>query len=177
MDAVALAATISGGVVALAGVCVTAWGIRQQSESAKELAAQQQAHERGLASGARLFEKRSAVYEQMIGVLHRWTELVDRTEPVMTIVNEPEPPEEPSVEEQRALNAVLRTFGSPAVANAYDDFVKTMRGFFGSVGSFRAARQQGATVTPWRELHDSREKVHAELKKMELLVSDELASL
>ena len=65
MDGVALAATIGGSVVALAGVGATAWGIKQQRESAKELEASRQTHERLLASGERLFEKRSAVYEEM----------------------------------------------------------------------------------------------------------------
>src|SRR5205807_1051348 len=81
MDAVALAATLGGSVVALAGVGATAWGIKQQRESAKELDASRQTHERLLASGARLFEKRSSVYEQMVGMLRRWREEVAGTEP------------------------------------------------------------------------------------------------
>jgi Tfp pilus assembly protein PilN len=63
MDWVAFAATVGGSAVALAGVTVTAWGIAQQRKSARELAAEQHAHERRLASGARLFEERAAVYD------------------------------------------------------------------------------------------------------------------
>src|SRR5439155_25935915 len=50
VDTVALAATIGGSLVALAGVGATAWGIKQQRESAKELEDSRQTHERLLAS-------------------------------------------------------------------------------------------------------------------------------
>jgi hypothetical protein len=59
VDAVALAATIGGSVVALAGVGATAWGAKQQRESAKELEESRQEHERQLASGARFSKKLS----------------------------------------------------------------------------------------------------------------------
>ena len=125
MDAVALAATLGGSVVALAGVGATAWGIKQQRESAKELDASRQTHERLLASGARLFEKRSSVYEQMVGMLRRWREEVAGTEPSIFSLAGAPPAEPPSPDEQRALNAELRTFGSKDVADAYDEFMKS----------------------------------------------------
>ena len=178
VDVVALAATISGAVVALAGVGVTGWGITQQRKSAKELAASQQEHERQLASGARLFEKRSDLYERLIGVLHRWMEQVHATEPFFRMANEPEPPEEPSVDEQRELNRVLRTFASKAVADAYEEFVKAVRSFFYDAMALRAAREAlGDARENWEQVEASRSKVRADLAKIERLVSDELASL
>jgi hypothetical protein len=42
----------------------------------------------------------------------------------LKFANDPEPPEEPSPDEQRDLNRVLRTFGSKAVADAYEEFVR-----------------------------------------------------
>lgn len=178
MDAVALAATVGGSVVALGGVSVTAWGIWQQRESAKELAASQQAHERQLASGARLFEKRADLYEGMIGVLQRWSDQVEATEPIFRMANEPEPPKEPSVEEQRDLNRVLRTFGSREVADAYDEFVKAVKSFFYSAMTLRATREQrGDAQLPWEQMEREREKVREGLREIERLVSDELAAL
>jgi hypothetical protein len=178
MDAVALAATIGGSVVALAGVGVTAWGIKQQRESAKELAASQQAHERELASGARLFERRAAVYERMMDVLHRWAEQVEATEPILRMAGDPEPPEQPTVEEQRALNTPLRTFGSPAVADAYGTYVQSVLAFFVAATTLRRAREQpGDIEEPWTQVEASRTRARADLATIERLVSEELASL
>jgi hypothetical protein len=177
MDAVALAATIGGSAVALAGVGATVWGAKQQRESVRELAASQQAHERQLASGARLFERRSAVYERLIGVLQRWVEQVDRTEPILRWANEPEPPEQPSADEQRALNTVLRTFGSPAVADAYDDCVKSVRDFFIQAATMRTLREQQAPNLQWEQLEQARTKVRADVATIERRVSNELAGL
>jgi hypothetical protein len=174
---VALAATIGGSVVALAGVGATVWGAKQQRDSTRELAVSQHAHERELASGARLFEKRSAVYERTLGFVQRWSEQVDRTEPILQWANEPELPQGPSVDEQRALNAVLRTFGSKAVGDAYDEFAKSVRDFFVHAATMRTLREQNALNLPKEQLEETRTKVRADLAKIERLVSDELASL
>jgi hypothetical protein len=115
VDSVALAATIGGSVVALAGVGATAWGIKQQRESAKELEDSRQTHERLLASGERLFEKRSAVYEKMVGLLRQWSPELVAAAPLMNIVGEQQLPEPPSLDERRALMVKLRTFGSTEV--------------------------------------------------------------
>src|SRR6266508_4561494 len=58
VDAVALAATIGGSVVAFAGVGATAWSASVQRRSARELAESRHEHELRLARGARLFERR-----------------------------------------------------------------------------------------------------------------------
>jgi hypothetical protein len=177
VDAVALAATIGGSLVGLAGVGATMWSVRQQRESAKELAASQQAHERLLASGERLFEKRAAVYEGMVGVVQSWAEKVEDTEPILRLADDAAAPEQPTVDEQRALNTVLRTFGSEAVAKTFSDFVVTVREFFFEASSLRTLREQGAPALPWEQLQEKRAKVRSDLAALERLVSDELAAL
>jgi hypothetical protein len=178
MDPVALAATIGGSLVGLAGVSATAWGAKQQRESATELETSRQTHEQRMASGARLFEKRSDVYERMIGVLHRWTEQVHSTEPILKMANDPEPPEEPSADEQRDLLRVLRTFGSQPVADAYEEFVKAVRSFFYDAMTLRTIREsRGDAKEPWERVEASRQTVRDELQAIERLVSEELASL
>ena len=77
MDSVALAATIGGSVVGLAGVGATAWSSWLQGLRAAELASRQREHERELARGARLFERRAPVYEEMLRLLYRWMERVE----------------------------------------------------------------------------------------------------
>jgi hypothetical protein len=177
VDAVALAATIGGSVVALAGVGATAWGIKQQRQSAKELEASRQTHERLLASGARLFEKRSSVYEQMIGMLRRWLEEVAATEPSIFSLAGAPLAEPPSPDEQRAMNAKLRTFGSKEVADAYDEFMRSMLEFNAWALQVHTATEIQAAQVPREQLEAARKTVHADLATIERLVSDELATL
>jgi hypothetical protein len=64
---VALAAAIGGSVVGVAGVAASAWSNWLQHVSTRELASRQHEHERQLARGARLFERRAPVYEEICG--------------------------------------------------------------------------------------------------------------
>jgi hypothetical protein len=124
LDAVALAATIGGSVVALAGVGAAAWGVAQQRASARELATSQHQHERDLARGARLFDRRAEVYERMLAFMQLWT---DRIEAIEAIYREgPEPPEPPTLDELNAWLARLRTFGSREVAVAYEGYAEAI---------------------------------------------------
>jgi hypothetical protein len=179
VDSVALAATIGGSVVALAGVGATAWGIKQQRDSAKELEDSRQTHERLLASGERLFEKRSAVYEKMVGLLRQWSPELVAAAPLLNIaLGEGQLPEPPSLDERRALMVKLRTFGPTEVGDAYDEFVNSM-------DEFHALRWMLSTTSEIpvpdqaarNELEVLRSKALADLAKVERLVSDELASL
>jgi hypothetical protein len=78
---------------------------------------------------------------------------------------------------QRALNTVLRTFGSQAVAEAFGSLVVTVREFFFEASSLRTLREQHAPVLPWEQLQEKRAKVRSDVAALERLVSDELASL
>ena len=178
MDAVALAATIGGSAVALAGVGVTAWSIRQQRASARELAALQHGHERDLARGARLFERRAAAYEAMLGFLQViWERILD-TEPILRLEGTPDPPDQPPPDEWRSMYVRLRTFGSTPVASLYDDFANATHDFFIQVNLLRSTRDQpGQGAMPWQQLQDARERVKEIYDRLEVVVSDELASL
>jgi hypothetical protein len=178
VDAVALAATIGGSLVALAGVGVTAWGINQQRESAKDLARSQHEHERKMAQGERLFDRRAAAYEAMLAFVQVWWERIVDTEPILRLAGTPDPPAPPTPDEWRPMYVRLRTFGSQPVATLYEDFTRGAQAFFAQVGVMQAARRQPGTVEePWRELEAARERVKETYDAMELLVSDELASL
>jgi len=177
VDAVALAATIGGSVVALAGVGATAWGIKQQRESAKELEASRQTHERLLASGERLFEKRSAVYEDMVGLLRLLWEEVVATAPQLTIAGAPPVPEGPSPDERRAMNKKLHTFGSKDVADAYEEFVTSVVGFHLVASTLPASQEIPGADLIWKQLDNMRNALRDDRAAIELLVSDELASL
>lgn len=181
MDWVALAAAIGGSVVGLAGVIATAWSNWLQQVSARELSARQQEHERGLARGARLFERRAPVYEEMLRLLYPWMERVDATERMMTFAGDPEPPEPPGAEEWRGMQVRLRTIGSGEVADAYEGFADAIRSFFRLVPTMRAIREHGEdaeeAVRVHTELEEARSNVRKTLRSLERLVSDELASL
>jgi hypothetical protein len=188
MDAVALAATVGGSLVALAGVGATAWSARQQRESAKELAKEQHAHERRQASGERLFERRASVYESMISWLQRTVESMDedvrnaeatRRSPDAAVTRLTELP---TTDERRTMTTRLRTFGSPAIADAYDGFVQSMDAFFQyfftASGAFTAdLAGPDAVEDAWNYMRPAFEQARADLGTIERLVSDELAAL
>jgi hypothetical protein len=178
VDAVALAATIGGSLVALAGVGATAWGAKQQRESARELEDSRQRHERLLASGARLYEKRSAIYEDMLGLLRRWRPELVAAAPLMNIfAGELQLTEPPSVAERNALMLKLRLFGSTEVGDAYDEFVNSMDDFQTLKGTLSTTSAIPASDQDWNNLEALRSKALADLAKVERLASGELASL
>ena len=130
MDSVALAATIGGSVVALAGLAVSAWSVRQQRESAKELAASQHAHERELARGERLFERRASAYETLVNFQQIvWERIVD-TEPILRLAGTPDPPAAPEPDDFRAMYVRLATYGTAEVVAIYEEFGTAVRDFF-----------------------------------------------
>jgi hypothetical protein len=179
VDSVALAATIGGSVVGLAGVGATAWGSWLQRGSAKELAASQHEHERELARGARLFDRRQPVYEEMLRLLYPWAERVEATDKIITFADEPDPPDLPSREAWREMQIRFATIGSRAVADSFLAFGDVLRDFWAHVGRMRNIREHGggdlaeaATAT-----EEARREVVAALRKTERLVSEELAAL
>jgi dihydrodipicolinate synthase/N-acetylneuraminate lyase len=118
MDTVALAATISGFLLGLAGVLsnvAIAW-IRRGQDVA--LAEKQHAHERELARGSRLYERRAPVYEAMMGVVQPVMEHVEARNRIITTSSDPPLPPEPSLEAQRDIQVQLRTHGSKEIADA-----------------------------------------------------------
>jgi hypothetical protein len=180
VDSVALAATIGGSLVGLAGVGVSAWSNWLQRDSAKELASLQHEHERELARGARLYERRAPVYEQTLTLLYPWVERVDATERLWKSAAEPEPPELPDPEEWRAMQARLGAHGSPEVSDAYREFSDAISDFFERVNEMRMIRQafaEGDLAESAGRMEDARRNVRGMLRKLERLVSEELAAL
>jgi hypothetical protein len=66
VDAVALAATIGGSLVAVAGIGGNVYIARLQRRTEVKLAEDRQQHERDLARGQRLYERRAPVYESTV---------------------------------------------------------------------------------------------------------------
>jgi hypothetical protein len=107
-------------------------------------------------------------------------ERVDATERLWESAAEPEPPELPDPEEWRAMQARLGTHGSPEVANAYREFSDAIRDFFERVNEVRMIRQafaKGDLAESAGRMEDARRNVREMLRKLERLVSDELAAL
>lgn len=177
MDSVALAATIGGLAVGLAGVGATAWGASQQRASARELAESQHEHERRLAQGERLFERRASAYEDMLRALHVWLERINLTMPILKLAGDPEPPDPPADDEWRAMQVRLRTYGSPAVADDFDYVIATINDFYNQLTATKVAREQGLPDAPFEKLQAKRETVREALRALERLVSEELATL
>jgi hypothetical protein len=179
VDAVALAATIGGSVVALAGVGATAWGAKQQRESAKELEESRQEHERQLASGARYSKKLSAIYEDMFGLTRRWRPELVAAEPLTRLfAGDVQLPEAPSIDEQNAFGEKLGLFGSTTVGNAYDEFVKSLREFHAWKGTLSATSEMiPGSDEDWNKFEVLRRKALEDLAKVEQLARDELRTL
>jgi hypothetical protein len=109
-------------------------------------------------------------------------ERVDATERIVTFVGDPEPPEAPGAEEWRDMQVRLRTNGSTAVGDAYDDFANTIRSFsFEHVPRAREIKTKDVepdeAVRVLEELEEARKAVRERLRTLERLVSEELATL
>jgi hypothetical protein len=180
MDSVALAATIGGSVVALAGVTATAWSASLQRRSARELAKLQHEHERELARGQRLFDRRADAYEVMIGQVQVWWERIIDTQPIFREAGAPDPPEVPTPDEWRPMYVRLRAVGSRSVVDLYDDFAQTTRNFFIHARHLQAVlNRRGRTDErePWEEVENARKQVKEVYDRIQSAVSDELATL
>ena len=143
MDSVALAATIGGSVVGLAGVGATAWSSWLQRASAKEITASQHEHERELARGARFFDRRALAYEEMLRLLSVWAERVHDAQRIMRFAGDPEPPEPPGRDEWRNMQVRVRTIGSRQVGTAFAEAVVAIGEFFDQVARVRNIRTHG----------------------------------
>ena len=180
MDSVALAATIGGSVVGLAGVGVSAWSNWLQQGTARDLASKQHEHERELARSARLFERREPVYEETLLLLRVWMDRVDLTERLYTAPGDPEPPEVPDREKWRAMQARLGALGSPEVSAAYREFWDALEAFYERVKELRMLRQgyaEGEAGAAATRMIEARGTVGDMLQKLERVVSGELAAL
>jgi hypothetical protein len=117
----------------------------------------------------------------MLAFLSIWTERVEATERFMTLKGEPEPPEPPKLDEWRAMQVRLRTYGSASVADAYKLYTEAVGVFFDRARKMRALLDHGEdaneAMAAHEELEEARLGVRKALTALERLVSDELAAL
>jgi hypothetical protein len=180
VDSVALAATIGGSVVGLAGVGLSAWSNWLQRDSAKELASLQHEHERDLARGGRLYERRALVYEETLTLLYPWMDRVDMTEPVWRSADDPGPPDPPDFVEFRKMQARLGAHGSLAVSDVFRELWELILAFYERVNErrmIRAGHAQGDLAAAGERMEEARRTVRETYRNLERVVSEELARL
>jgi hypothetical protein len=178
-EVVAIVGAISTPLVAVAGYGFAEWRSRGDRHAAHRLAEEAHGHERELARGARLYERRAPVYESMIKVVQPTMEHVEARNPVISFSNQPQLPPEPSVDDQRELQIQLRTHGSKEIGDAFQDLVQRVRSFMLNASTYETIRDQGGRddlAASGTRMHDAREKAREAADKLARLVSDELAS-
>jgi hypothetical protein len=179
VDAVALAATIGGSIVGVAGIGGSVYIARLQRKTEVKLAEDRQQHERDLARGQRLYERRAPIYEATVAFAAALMAHVEATQPIITFAGEERAlPPMPSDEDQLSRQAQLHAHGSPEVANAMDELADKVRLFFIQAGVIKTILEQGGPLQNERvELQATREQVRAANRTLRELVSNELASL
>jgi hypothetical protein len=136
-------------------------------------------HARRLARDERLFEKRSAVYEDLLTNAEREKAAMERTYPFFVEGGSPPKLPEPlSDEEWWRLRARVAAFGSEPVRAAVDAYRKKAAAFFAQARTFRAMEAQGRDVRPdaYVESDRVRREAHALLEALASAVRGELAS-
>jgi hypothetical protein len=177
VNAVALAATIGGSVVGLAGVIsnVVLAKLRQGQEL--DLADKQHVHERELARGDRLYDRRAPVYESMMKIVQPVMEHVESRNPLVQFGNPPPLPPEPTIDEQRDMQIHLRTYASEEIGDAYRGWFRKVRSFQFEADTFEQLRAQGGPAMGTRQPMDTaRAEAVEAADNLARLVRDELAS-
>lgn len=143
------------------------------------LAEKQHEHERELARGTRLYDRRAPVYERMMAIVQPGMEHVEARNKVVRFSVEPPLPPEPELEDQRALQIELRTHGSKEVGDAFHDFVQKVFAFQLTATTYETSRDQGGRGDLSGEgqaMEDARKEAREAADKLQRLVADELAS-
>jgi len=82
------------------------------------------------------------------------------------------------LDQQRVMQAKLRTHGSTAVADALDELLSEVRTFEMHVNTFRAVRDQRVDIGDVvAQMNDARSRARDAMRNLERLVSTELESL
>jgi hypothetical protein len=179
-EVVAIIGAGSTFAVAVAGYVFSYYTARRQEAGQLARDAQQREHERELARGARLFDRRAPVYEEMVRFLNVWQDRVEATEPIIEFAGGQATPNPPDFEEWRAMQARLGTYGSVAVAGAYRKYWEAIIAFYKRVDELRMIRNghaEGSLADAGTRVEEARKNVWETLKTLETLVSEELAAL
>jgi hypothetical protein len=90
----------------------------------------------------------------------------------------PDLPDEPSINDQRAVQVLLRSHGTPAVGDAFQEWFRKVREFQWRASTYENFRDQGGQFeNAGLEMENAREEARALADKLARLVSNELASL
>jgi len=162
---VAFAGVVAAGVVGVTAPVVN-WLVARENRS----------HERRLAHDARLFERRAAAYTDLLAACQRLMQYVERTEPIWG--PGPEPPEPPSDEEQRELDARVGAFVSRQVDEQLNAFRTTIVDFHDHVIAYREARDTSHTTAEHgTKMHAARDEARRKMRLLEATVRDELTRI
>jgi hypothetical protein len=179
------------GLVGVAGLVATAWTARRGRVAAKELAAQQQAHdermraddhthEEALRRHERVHDHRAALYVELLATVLRGNESMERTEPMMTWEGAPGPPEPLSMDEQRLLTAKVDAYASSEVIELLGQWRTNLRDFERTVFELRDARDERAhggdatTADHYKHLQLTRQRAHELYVAMATQIAAEL---
>lgn len=128
----------------MAGIVFAWWGNEDQRRHAELLAREQHEHERRLARGERLFDRRAEAYEGLLRQLQRALLTVDRTHPI--VGPKPPPPDPPTDEEWGAMLARVAVLGSEELMDAFELFVSKVNQFHIYASTYTRVRDQGASI-------------------------------
>jgi hypothetical protein len=178
-EVVAIVGAISTPLVAIAGYGFAEWRSRGDRDAARQLAEEAHGHERELARGARLYERRSPVYESLMRVVQPTMEHVEARNPIISFSTEPPLPPEPSLDDQREVQIQLRTHGSKEVGDAFQEWFQKVRLFMLHASTYEMIRSQGVggdLAESAKQMHAARDEARDVADKLARLVSDELAT-
>jgi hypothetical protein len=166
--------------VAVAGYVFNYFTARRQEAGQLKRDALQREHERELAGGARLFDRRAPVYEEMLKFLNVWRDRVYATERLWESAGDPGPPEPPNFDEWRAMQARLDTYGSGGVSEAYREYWEAIEAFYKRVSELRMIRKgeaEGSLAGAAAKMEGARSNVGKTLKTLKQAASKELEAL
>jgi hypothetical protein len=177
------------GASSTVGVAVAGYGFnylaagrlaRQAQQHERQLADAAHAHERQLRQGERAYDDRKTTYRQVLAWALVTVQQVVLTEPLITFGDMPEPPEDVSAEDWRAMLVEVGLFGSPTVSDAMEAFRDKVHEFRGHVMTYRTLRDQGATqqLTQSREaMQRAKTDTSTAYDQLTRQIRDELANL
>ena len=113
-----------------------------------------------------------------MGIVVTVMEHVEARQPMIQIGRPPDLPAEPSLNDQRAVQVQLRSHGSVAVGDAFQEWFRNVREFQWGASAYERVREQGGQLGDMgTEMETAREEARAAPDKLARLVTEELASL
>jgi hypothetical protein len=173
VDGVALAATIGGAAVGIAGIFFGWLSARGERQSAIALAASQHAHERQLARTTRLYDDSRTAYEGLADLILLMGEVVERTHPIIGPL--PDPPARPPDKELRMITARASVIGSQEVMDAADRLARQWQTFLLWADAVTDATQGAASIPEARtQMEDARSVFRARSADFFRMIRSEL---